>query len=243
MMHMMNPPFAHMRYPGGYPGMEQPLPPGQMHPHPQHMQPQTQDGQQQATPGGEEQQQPVEQSANGAQHPLDPHPPHPGLPVPYPPNASPYHYGVGMPMQRGPGGPQMGGYHPQMVGGPQQIQVVPGNPYRHMYGMPQPPPQMRGPSGAPYYPNVPPHYPHYMGGEGDDYRGGGRGGRGAGRGRRGGRKGGRVGPGRGYQSWSTNPRDVGMLNGGRNTPQDNLADDPTPAEQQSVNAEERPATE
>jgi hypothetical protein len=50
-----------------------------------------------------------------------------------------------------------------------------------MYGMPQqPPPQMRGPNGAPYYPPPPQIYPHYMMGD-DDYRGG-RGGRGRGRG-------------------------------------------------------------
>lgn len=98
---------------------------------------------------------------------------------------------------------------------------------------------MRGPNGTPYYPNAPPHYPHYMVGDGDDYRGGGRGGRGAGRGRRAGRKGGgRVGPGRGYQSWN-----AGMQNGGRHTPQNTPAEDPTPAEQQAASTDEPTAGE
>lgn len=105
----------------------------------------------------------------------------------------PGYYGGGMPMVgRGPGQQH---YHPQMVGGPQQIPVMPRNymfqvPPQHMHqsNMPQYN-QMRGPSfpGQPFMQGGYPGHPM----EGDDvaYRGG-RGGRG-GRGNR------RIGRGRG----------------------------------------------
>mmetsp|Transcript_12335 Transcript_12335/g.20429 ORF Transcript_12335/g.20429 Transcript_12335/m.20429 type:complete len:766 (+) Transcript_12335:125-2422(+) len=239
MMPIMNPHFA-MQYPRGYPGMEQQ--PGQppqhlqQHPH-MHQQPQQPHEGAVAPAGGNEQQQTGEsanQTPHQPQQQQQPQPPpqHPGVPVPYPPNASPYHYAGGMPMhQRGPGVPHMA-YPPQMVG--QQIPVVPGrNPYQ-MYGMPPPPP-MRGPNGAPYYPNAAPHYPQYMVGE-DDYRGGGRG-RGSGRrGGRGGRKGGRGG--RGGYGYQHNPRDQGMHNGGggRHAPHTNAPS----AEEQSPAVETAP---
>ena len=139
-----------------------------------------------------------------------------------------------MPMHRGPGN-QMGVYHPHMGAGPHQIPVAQANSFRHMYGMPQPIPQIRGPNGAPYYQSVPPHYPPYMAGDGDDYRGSGRGGRGAGRGRRGGRKAGRVGPGRGYQSWNAS-----LQNGGQFTLHNASAEDSNASEQHASTLDEPP---
>lgn len=210
-MPMMNPHFT-MRYAGGYPGMEQPVAPGPQAP--QHaQQPQQHQTAQQAedsppSADDEQQQQTSEETTQSPlQQPQAQQPPHPGVPVPYPQNAAPYPYGNLPIPQRGPGAPHMAGYHPQMVGGPQQIPVVrSGNPYGHMYGMPQHPPQMR-PNGSGYYPNAPPHYQHYAMND-EEYRGGGRGGRGGGRGRRGGRKAGR---GRGY--WQNNPREQNMQDG------------------------------
>jgi hypothetical protein len=120
--------------------------------------------------------------------------------------------------------PRAPGYPPQFVGGPQQMSVPGGAPYRQMYPMPpggMPPNMMRGPGGAPYYPgpNGPMPYPpaaygvHGMMDESDSgYRArGGRGPGGRGRGRRGGR--GRGPGGRGnYQQY-------GGHNSGRSTPQ------------------------
>mmetsp|Transcript_29327 Transcript_29327/g.33474 ORF Transcript_29327/g.33474 Transcript_29327/m.33474 type:complete len:829 (+) Transcript_29327:169-2655(+) len=210
---MINPHFP-MRYGGGYPGMEQPVAPGQPHP-PQHIQQIPQQLSQQsdgstAPVGGDEQQSSdgTTQSSIQQQPPPQPQSSHPTVSMPYPPTAAPYPYGGTLTIPpRGPGGPHMGGYHPSIVGGPQQIPVVRGNPYGHMYGMPQPPPQMRPSSG--YYPNAPPHYSHYMIGD-DEYRSGGRAGRGGGRGRRGGRKGGRHG------RWQNNPRDQHSIHNGHN---------------------------
>jgi translation initiation factor IF-2 len=245
----MNHQYPSMRYHGGYVGMEQPFPPGQMHP--QHMPPQPPPQEaQQVSPGHEEQQQPQQQTAEpvplGIQQQMDPqgqmgH--HAGVPHPYSTNVAHFPYNNQMQIQRGPGGPQMGGYHPQIIGGPQQMPVAPGNPYRPMYSVPQHPPSMRGPNGGNYYANMPPQYSHYMTAEGDDYRGGGRGGgRMAGRGRRGGRsKGGRMGNGRGYSNWISG-QGVGQPNGaggnggggGRYTPQNIPSEDPTPAEMLAI---------
>jgi len=224
-MPMMNPHFA-MRYAGGYPGMEQPVAPGPQPP--QHMQqPQAQAAQQSegspsSADGDEQQQQANEESTQSSplQQPQAQQPPHPGVPVPYPQSAAPYPYGNIPIPQRGPGGPHMAGYHPQMVGGPQQIPVVrSGNPYGHMYGMPQHPPQMR-PNGSGYYPNAPPHYQHYAMND-EEYRGGGRAGRSGGRaGRRGGRKAGR---GRGYWQ-NNNPREQNIQDGNQ-APQNTIGTD------------------
>eukprot|EP00546_Thalassionema_frauenfeldii_P017680 CAMPEP_0178900410 /NCGR_PEP_ID=MMETSP0786-20121207/3460_1 /TAXON_ID=186022 /ORGANISM="Thalassionema frauenfeldii, Strain CCMP 1798" /LENGTH=775 /DNA_ID=CAMNT_0020571415 /DNA_START=94 /DNA_END=2422 /DNA_ORIENTATION=- len=163
-MPMINPHFT-MRYAGGYPGMEHPVTPG---PHaPQHLQQpsqQQQGGQSEgslSSTAGDEPHQTTEETQSPLQQPQSQQPPHPGVPVPYPQNAAPYPYGNLPIPQRGPGGPHMAGYPPQMVGGPQQIPVVrSGNPYGHMYSMPQHPPQMR-PNSSVYYPNAPPHYQHY----------------------------------------------------------------------------------
>jgi len=110
--------------------------------------------------------------------------------MPYP--GGPGYYGGGMHM--GGRGPGQQHHHPQMVGGPQQMQSMPGNhmfqvPPQHMYqgNMPHYS-QMRGPAfpGQPYMQGGYPGHPM----EGDDmgYRGGrggrsGRGNRRAGRGR------------------------------------------------------------
>lgn len=226
MMQMMNPQFATMRFPGPYPGMEQHM--GHVLPHhqPQHQMmpgqmplfvPPMQDGSAISPPIGDDETQAGEGQPPLQQQQSQPPPPQPGIPMQYPPN--PYYTG-GMQMHPGqPRGPQMGGYHPQMVGAPQQIPGVTGrNPYQQMYGMPQPPPQMLGPNGAPYYVSPPQLYPHYM--MDDEYRGG-RGGRGRGiSGRR--KPNGRGGRGgRGYQN-TYNP------NSGRHTPQNGP---PNPDEQ------------
>ena len=130
MPQMMNAQFATMRYPGPYPGMEQHnMAQVQMHHQPQHqlMPPNmapfvtpVQDGSAVVPIAAEEQTQPVDVQPG---HPQQQQtiPQQPGVPMQYPLNA---YYGGGMPMhpsqQRAP---HMGGYHPQMVGGPQQIPV------------------------------------------------------------------------------------------------------------------------
>ena len=130
---------------------------------------------------------------------------------------------------RGPVGPHPG-YHPQFVGGPQQIPVGPsGAPYRHMYPMQ---PGGMGPNaqlrGAPYYggPGAPVPYPsgayvgHNMMEDESSFRGGG-GGRNSGRGRGGGRTGrgrkgtgGRSGGGRNYSN--SYSQQHGSRHGGHN---------------------------
>lgn len=178
MMPMMNPQFAGgVRYQQGYGGMDQQHMP-QMQPHQaQHVNSSTHgSGAPSPAPGSTEENPALaQQDAEGTisqssdaqpqQGQAQPPPPQQQVPVPYgvpPPGA---YYGGGMGMHpRGPGGPHPG-YHPQFVGGPQQIPVGPnGAPYRHMYpmqpgGMPSNP-QVRGP-GAPYYggPGTPVPYP------------------------------------------------------------------------------------
>ena len=159
-------------------------------------------------------------------------------PVPYGAVPPPYYAG-GMGMhQRGPSGPHPG-YHPQFVGGPQQIPVGPGGgPYRHMYPMQPggmaPNAQVRGPGGAPYYggPGAPVPYPPgaYVGlnmmEDESNFRGGG-GGRNSGRGRGGGRtgRGGRRGGGRGGGGRNFN-NSYHQQHGGRHGGQNNQSHNP-----------------
>jgi hypothetical protein len=131
MPQMMNAQFATMRYPGPYPGMEQHnMAQVQMHHQPQHQLmpphmapfvPPVQDGSAVVPIVENELAQPVDVHPGHAQQQQQTLPQQPGVPMQYPPNA---YYGGGMPMhpaqQRAP---HMGGYHPQMVGGPQQIPV------------------------------------------------------------------------------------------------------------------------
>ncbi len=143
---------------------------------------------------------PSQQGPQSQQQPLQQQP----MTMPYnvPPQGAYFPGGAIAMHPRGPGG-----YPPQFVGAPQQMQVGPqGAPYRQMYPMQQGgmPPNMhiRGPGGAPYYagpvgpmPYPPGAYGHGMMEDPEAFRGRGRG---PGRGRgRGGRRGGGRGPGRG----------------------------------------------
>lgn len=169
-------------------------------------------------------------------------------PLPYGAVPPAYYAGAMGMHPRGPGGPHPG-YHPQFVGGPQQIPVGPGGaPYRHMYPM-QPgsmPPnaQVRG---APYYggPGGPVPYPpnayagHNMIEDESNFRGGG-GGRNSGRGRGGGRTGrgrkaGRAGGGRNYNH-SYNQQHGGR-HGGQNNHSHNSHQETNPAAADGGNAQ------